>query len=161
MGIEIDLEAAERAYKDFTVPITHNEGGTHYPMMVSPEMIDEAIRLRAESKTYGQIAKIMQLTNGIVRALIKEGLRTKERETPDEARLIELEKYDALERDLFEIFWANKDGNGAEQSRALRAADRILMLAERRAKLQGLDSPTIIESRPLEMKINGIDIDAI
>jgi len=158
---EDSFESALNAYNDFNIPITHKEGSTSYPMLVSTAMIDDAVRMRTESKSYKQIAEVMQVTAGIAHALVREGLRTSLQETTEERRKLEVEKYDSLERDVLEIFWRNKEGNSTQQLRALHAVDRLVAISERRAKLLGLDSPTVVEARPLQMNINGVDLEAL
>lgn len=153
---------AHELYNSLTISILHTEGGKSYPMLVSQAMVDEALRLRAESKSYQEVARIMEVTTSIARNLVMHGLRDTPTESPSEQRQIELRKLDKLEQAALEVLWVAQAGeSAASQTRALNAVDKLIKLSESRRKLLGLDAPTLMETRAVELVLNGVDVTSL
>jgi hypothetical protein len=158
LTVDESIKRSIAHYETANISIMHSVGRDKFVMLVSQRMVDEAIRLRAESKTDRQIAIIMSLTPATVRNLITEGIRTRVLQSPDEIRQIELDKFDSMERKVLEIVWANEDTEGGS-TRLLAAVDRLIKISESRRKLLGLDAPQVVDHMPLVVKINGVNIE--
>ncbi|MCG5495636.1 TetR family transcriptional regulator C-terminal domain-containing protein [Ectothiorhodospira variabilis] len=110
------------------------------PSKTSPKKMEvawlrnEAVRLRREGASCGQIADHLQISRSRAHQLICEVLETLEGESITEGRqlrALEAERLDALQHGLWE----------AAVGGDMMAVDRVLRIMERRAKLLGLDSP--------------------
>lgn len=128
--------------------------------MTGSERDLEALRLRATGWSLEDIASRLgwsrpaQAVSGIKRAISSLA-----RFTGTEQRLVELEKLDQIEAELWKVMgrthWAftnrgdlvmTPDGEYMKDDRIiLEAADRLMKVAERRAKLAGLDAPARAE----------------
>lgn len=94
----------------------------------------KALELRKSGMSYAQIGEQLGVSDKRAFQYIKESLEkltALETTTANELRTLEAERLDAIQAGLFETA---KNGN-------LWAVDRYLKLAERRAKLLGLDAP--------------------
>ena len=105
-----------------------------------PEQLDRelaVVELRREGKTWQQIAEVVNYATamGAWKAYQRACQRTLQEPT-DEARRIELDRLDALQR----IYWEPAvEGN-------LRAADFVLRVIDRRARILGIDAPQKIQA---------------
>ena len=95
------------------------------------------VELRREGKTWQQIADAVQYATpmGAWKAYQRACQRTLQEPT-DEARRIELDRLDALQRTYWE---PAVEGN-------LRAADFVLRVIDRRARILGIDAPQKIQA---------------
>lgn len=134
----------------------------------------QAIDLRRSGFTWKQIAERLELGNpGVVAREIMFALQEANREVQEQLdgyRYLELEKLDALER----LMWATirKKHLLAQHGRIIfdpetgepmtddgplfNATDRLLKIAERRAKLMGWDAPAKVEVRATDELDNEI-----
>lgn len=97
----------------------------------------DALELRRAGATYDAIADRLGYTNrGAAYKAVQRGLRRTIQEPADELRQLEVERLDRL---LTAVWRSAMGGN-------LGAVDRVLRVAERRARLLGLDAPTKIET---------------
>ena len=157
--LEAIVNGAKMAYDAPTVEIQYSEDGKRHSMMVSQATIDDAIRLRTESKSIRQIAQVLGVTNSIAWNMIQTGMKQHNAEPTDVLRQLEIQKLDNLEQAVLTVLMVNsesEDTNG--QMRALQAVDRLIKLSETKRKLLGLDSPTVVETKPIELRLNGVDI---
>lgn len=105
-----------------------------------PEQLDRelaVVELRREGKTWQQIAEKVNYATamGAWKAYQRACQRTLQEPT-DEARRIELDRLDALQRTYWE---PAVEGN-------LRAADFVLRVIDRRARILGIDAPQKIQA---------------
>ena len=105
-----------------------------------PEQLDRelaVVELRREGKTWQQIADAVKYATpmGAWKAYQRACQRTLQEPT-DEARRIELDRLDALQRTYWE---PAVEGN-------LRAADFVLRVIDRRARILGIDAPQKIQA---------------
>ena len=105
-----------------------------------PEQLDRelaVVELRREGKTWQQIADAVSYATamGAWKAYQRACQRTLQEPT-DEARRIELDRLDALQRTYWE---PAVEGN-------LRAADFVLRVIDRRARILGIDAPQKIQA---------------
>ena len=105
-----------------------------------PEQLDRelaVVELRREGKTWQQIANAVSYATpmGAWKAYQRACQRTLQEPT-DEARRIELDRLDALQRTYWE---PAVEGN-------LRAADFVLRVIDRRARILGIDAPQKIQA---------------
>jgi hypothetical protein len=105
-----------------------------------PEQLDRelaVVELRREGKTWQQIAEVVNYATamGAWKAYQRACQRTLQEPT-DEARRIELDRLDALQRTYWE---PAVEGN-------LRAADFVLRVIDRRARILGIDAPQKIQA---------------
>jgi len=105
-----------------------------------PEQLDRelaVVELRREGKTWQQIAEMVNYATamGAWKAYQRACQRTLQEPT-DEARRIELDRLDALQRTYWE---PAVEGN-------LRAADFVLRVIDRRARILGIDAPQKIQA---------------
>jgi len=105
-----------------------------------PEQLDRelaVVELRREGKTWQQIADVVNYATamGAWKAYQRACQRTLQEPT-DEARRIELDRLDALQRTYWE---PAVEGN-------LRAADFVLRVIDRRARILGIDAPQKIQA---------------
>jgi hypothetical protein len=105
-----------------------------------PEQLDRelaVVELRREGKTWQQIAEVVNYATamGAWKAYQRACQRTLQEPT-DEARRIELDRLDALQRTDWE---PAVEGN-------LRAADFVLRVIDRRARILGIDAPQKIQA---------------
>jgi hypothetical protein len=105
-----------------------------------PEQLDRelaVVELRREGKTWQQIADVVKYATpmGAWKAYQRACQRTLQEPT-DEARRIELDRLDALQRTYWE---PAVEGN-------LRAADFVLRVIDRRARILGIDAPQKIQA---------------
>lgn len=105
-----------------------------------PEQLDRelaVVELRREGKTWQQIAEAVNYATamGAWKAYQRACQRTLQEPT-DEARRIELDRLDALQRTYWE---PAVEGN-------LRAADFVLRVIDRRARILGIDAPQKIQA---------------
>jgi hypothetical protein len=139
-----------------------------------------AMRLKAAGKTLDEIMAEVPgyrsraaVSQDISRAL-QQRVRD-EGEAADELRALELERLDALYKAAWEVLerphltvshgkvvkLTRPDGTEMtlrDDAPTLQAIDRLLRIAERRAKLLGLDSPVKLETRGvLTFVVEGVD----
>lgn len=156
------IQNAVSQYSELNISIMHSEGGRTFPMLVSQAMIDEAVRMRTrEAKSYRQIARVMGVTPSIVYNMLKHGLGQNAVESPEELRKMELEKFDSMEQAVLDVLWVDQaasEESATARGRVLAAINSLVKISESRRKLLGLDAPTIVETKPIEVKLNGIDV---
>jgi hypothetical protein len=93
-----------------------------------------ALDLRKAGATYDAIAREMGLSgSGAAFKIVKNALKATYREPAEDVRKLELERLDRLTLAL----WKRAQNGESE------AIDRVLKLMDRRAKLLGLDAPTV------------------
>lgn len=118
----------------------------------------EAAQLRAEGKTYDQIAEALDFSDrSLARRSVERALAATVREPADELRQLELIRLDALWVEAVKVMTTEHItvNNGRvievdgvplkDDGPTLSAIDRLLKIMERRAKLVGLDSATKVE----------------
>jgi hypothetical protein len=118
----------------------------------------DAARLRAEGKTYDQIAEALDFSDrSLARRSVERALAAVVREPADELRQLELIRLDALWVEAVKVMTTEHItvNNGRvievdgvplkDDAPTLQAIDRLLKIMERRAKLVGLDSATKVE----------------
>lgn len=114
-----------------------------------------ALELRKKGRSYRQIGEELGVSEKRAFQYVKESLEkltALEKTTAEELRLLEGERLDAIQDGLFEKAMAGD----------LWAVDRYIKLAERRAKLLGLDAPvknevTGADGGKIEITIQYID----
>lgn len=108
----------------------------HRPVDISRlELATRAMKMRAEGYGYADIGETLGVSTGISRTLVQEGLRTMASEPAEEVRQLEAFKLERLYQVVFPLALA---GDGA-------AVDRCLRIAERKARLLGLDAPAEVD----------------
>lgn len=123
-----------------------------------PETVErdaQALALRARGKTYAQIAQALGYADkGAAYKAVQRGLSTPLQEPAAELRALEVERLDRMTEAVWGVLENEHltvshgrvvmhDGKPlADDGPVLAAVDRLLRIAERRAKLLGLDSPT-------------------
>lgn len=117
-----------------------------------PQLIDrekEIIEWRIEGLTWRQIAERVQMSPaGALKAYNRAMVRTL-KPAADEMRELELDRLDTLQQ----TYWRPAvEGN-------LRAADFILRVIDKRAKILGLDAPTKIQAEVVTYD-GGTNLDA-
>ena len=124
----------------------------------------EALRLRADNKTYQQIADALGYTNrSAARKAVERALVATVREPAEEVRELQLVQLDRLAREALAVLerehvlvshgrtiYADDGSAMLDDGPILSAIDRLLKIQERKAKLLGLDSPTRVEVMSLD-----------
>lgn len=123
----------------------------------------EAAQLRADGKTYDQIAETLKFSDrSVARRAVERALAATVREPADELRQLELIRLDALWVEAVKVMTSEHVtvNNGRvieidgvplkDDGPTLSAIDRLLKIMERRAKLVGLDSATKVEVMTLD-----------
>lgn len=118
----------------------------------------EAARLRAEGKTYDQIAEALGYTDrSLAHRAVERALAAAVREPAESLRQLELIRLDALWIEAVKVMTTEHitvnngrvievDGVPLKDDQpTLQAIDRLLKIMERRAKLVGLDSAAKVE----------------
>lgn len=103
----------------------------------------EALALRRGGATYAGIATRVEGFGGnagTAYRAVQRALKRTLQEPADELRTLELERLDALHLAM----WTKAMGG------SLGAVDRVLRIAERRAKLLGLDAPIRVDGRLMD-----------
>lgn len=103
----------------------------------------EALALRRGGATYQGIATRIEGfggNSGTAYRAVQRALRRTLQEPADDLRTLELERLDALHLAM----WTKAMGG------SLGAVDRVLRIAERRARLLGLDAPIRIDGRLMD-----------
>jgi hypothetical protein len=154
----------------------------------TPEQIakdQEAATMRSRAMTYQSIGDHFGVTRQAAFAMVQRAIADIPKEGAEEVVRLEIEKLDFLERKLYEIMTKEHVAFGAsgkvvtldgvpveDDSPVMKAIDGLLKVADRRAKLLGLNAPTkheVItldsvqaEIRRLEAQLGEIDeLDAI
>lgn len=110
-----------------------------------------ALRLRREGHDYYEISRALTKFSGrevpikLVRYRIREHWKQVEREACEEHLQWELDRLDDLQRRVSRIL---KDE--VDEELTLKAIDRALKIADRRAKLLGLDAPQRVDATVTE-----------
>ena len=117
----------------------------------------DAARLRAEGKTYRQIAEIQGCSVPTAFHRVERACKAVPVEAVESLRTVEIERLDLLQRVALEQLVTDqpkidhgrvvRDDDGTpmiDQAAKLTALDKLLKIAERRARLLGLDQPTRI-----------------
>lgn len=97
----------------------------------------EALELRRAGHTYRSIAKLQNCSVGAAHNRVSRAIAAYlPKETVAEARAVELDRLDEL------VDLARDIAHGADDDETrLKAIDRLMKIADRRAKLLGLDAP--------------------
>ena len=130
----------------------------------------EAAELRSASLTYPQIAKKLGVSVSTAHERVTRGLQAVPTEDVIEAKRLELDKLDNLERGLLVVFYQRQpridhgrvifdvDSKGQkvrviDYGPVVQAAAGLLRVQERRARLLGLDEPAKlrVETIPLDV----------
>jgi len=117
----------------------------------------DAARLRAEGKTYRQIAEIQGCSAQTAWERVERACKAVPVEAVESLRTVEVERLDLLQRVALEQLVTDqpkidhgrvvRDDDGTpmiDQQAKLNALDKLIKIAERRARLLGLDQPTRI-----------------
>lgn len=118
-------------------------------MVVAQERRERALELRIAGMSERAIAKEIGISNGRAHQLLAEGaemLKASVVGKADDVRRLELERCDRMTLALF------------SQRQNPRAADTLLRIMERRAKLLGLDSPVRSEVTGADGEALGISV---
>lgn len=133
-------------------------------------------QLRIQGCTQREIAEQTGVTQGTVSQTLRAMLARREMHGGDMLRAWEVDKLDKLERELWEIYnrrhvtvapggrvAQDRDGNDIlDDGPKLQAIDRLLKVAERRAKLLGIDSPQqVVAASTVRYEIVGVDMNAL
>jgi hypothetical protein len=119
----------------------------------------KALAMRAAGQKWEDIAQACGYSTRAaacqdIRRLLDERLKEQDDQV-DHLRAIEIEKLDAMQRRMEKII-ASRD-----PEIAMKAADRLVKIGERRAKLLGIEAPVKIEQGgTLRYEIAGVDPDA-
>ena len=138
-------------------------------------------RLRLENKTQREIATAVGLSQAQVSAVLAEMIKDRKDEASEALREFEVGKLDRLERAMLDVLdrehltiqggkvvrdsYVREDGTEydgepyRDDGPAMAAVDRLLKIAQRRAALLGLDSPTKIEQTSYDYTIQGLSLD--
>lgn len=112
----------------------------------------EAARMRARSMTYQQIADALSMSKSAAHEAVQRALADTLEEPAAAVRQMELEKLDALERAVLAVLERKHvtvshgrvvmvdDEPLEDDGPVLAAVDRLVKIAERRARLLGLDA---------------------
>lgn len=146
------------------MPRERRRNGRYQRSLTDAERDAEVVRLRAQQYTFDEIAtELGYKSRAGAYAAYKRALAEVVREPAEEVIKQETEKYDLIEREAWEILREthplvshgrlitvdDEDGNSRPLEDAgpkLAAADRLLKVAERRAKLLGLDTPVKVDA---------------
>lgn len=145
-----------------------------------------AIALRAEGRSWDEIAaQLGYKTRGAACQDVSRALEVRLQEQNDQIdhlRAIELERLDAMEREVWVVLRARhvkvsganivrEDGEDGEPGEpliddapVLAAVDRLNRISERRSKLLGLDAPAHVEHDgqvTVRYQIDGVDLGAL
>lgn len=123
-----------------------------------PEQIDKEIKvleLKRSGATWDAIAEVVGYANGsgAFKAYQRAMVRTMQ-QPADELRNAEVDRLDRLQR----AFWFDAIGS-KDQPPVLKAAEFVLKVIDRRAKLLGLDAPTKIQAEVVTYDASGIEAD--
>lgn len=91
----------------------------------------QALEARAQGFEYYQIANELGCSVAAAQELVKRGLKATLREAADDVRKLELKRLDMLMQVYFD---KAMQGHGP-------SVDRVLMMMERRARIEGIDAP--------------------
>ena len=123
-----------------------------------PEQVDKekrVLELKRSGATWDAIAEVTGYANasGAFKAYQRAMVRTLQ-QPAQELRDAEIDRLDRLQR----AFWFEAIGD-RDNPPNIKAADFILRVIDRRAKLLGLDSPTRIQAEVVTYDASGIDAD--
>jgi len=128
-----------------------NKAGQRKPGQQDPGVAEKwakALALRTAGKTYQEIAvEVGYADRSSAYNAVMDALKAMVREPADQARELELERLDKLTAAVWERAMKGDDF----------AIDRALKIADRRARLLGLDAPQKLELA--EMKEYGVEND--
>lgn len=115
-------------------------------------------RLRLKGRSLRQIGAEVGLSHVYVREILERGYEERIYPKVDEARTMELERLDELQQAAWAVLERHhltvshgrivrdEDGQAIlDDGPVLNAIDRLLRVAERRARMLGLDAPTKVE----------------
>lgn len=136
-------------------------------------------KLRLQNWTQRQIADEVGLSQAQVSAILAEMIQERKEEASEALRQFEVGKLDTLERAMLDVLardhltiqggkvvretYVDEDGEEhpgepyRDDGPAMAAVDRLLKIAQRRAALLGLDSPTKIEQTSYDYTVNGVN----
>lgn len=136
-------------------------------------------KLRLQNRTQRQIADEVGLSQAQVSAILAEMIQERKEEASEALRQFEVGKLDTLEKAMLDVLARDHltiqggkvvrethvDEDGQEHpgepyrddGPAMAAVDRLLKIAQRRAALLGLDSPTKIEQTSYDYTVNGVN----
>lgn len=148
------------------MPTRNKTTGRHQLSGARAQRAAKALELRTQGWTLRQIATTLDISISTTQDDIARALRETVQQPADELRQVELEKLDRLERAANEVLarsydlYANNGKNTGEidPRPKLGAIDRLVRIAERRARLLGLDAPQQVEHLPIQITVNGIDM---
>lgn len=143
----------------------HGKDGRFMRTIEGAERDAEAARLKSRGQSYAQIARNLGYADhtGAYKA-VQRALVAVPAESVDELRRLQSEQIDALTAKAYEVLESTHfahtqhgelvrapDGQPLiDDMPVLHAIDRLIRLAERRAKLMGLDAPTRHEVTTLD-----------
>jgi hypothetical protein len=154
------------AYQARNIPLEYSDTGRTECTLVSQEELDMAARLRVEATPVRKIAQRMNITPGLVEAMITKRMDQVEIMDNNDIRKLELAKYDYMERVALEILCLNQGTMASDnwaQRRALEAMDRLIKISAEKRKMLGVDlqSNTVAVTAPVNVNINGVDVSAL
>jgi hypothetical protein len=149
---------------------TRGGDGRYIPTLTTAQRQNAAAELRSQGKSYRAIAAELGVDVKTAHTHVQAALRAIVEEAAEDVRRIELDRLDTmyaaamgvLERQHVTVSQGRIIYNGEEplldDAPVLQAIDRLLRIAERRAKLLGLDSAQKVDvSGGVKYEIVGVD----
>ena len=98
-----EVQREREEYQARTIPLDYSDTGRKECTLVSQEELDMAARMRTEAVPVRMIAQKMNITPGLVEAMICKRMDQVEIMDNNDIRKLELAKYDYLERTALEL----------------------------------------------------------
>lgn len=128
-----------------------------------PEQIDrerQVLELRRTGATWDAIAQVVGYASPASAYKAYQRAMTRTLQQPaDELREAEIDRLDRLMRAYWQEAIGSRDERGVVTAGNIRAADFILRVIDRRAKLLGLDAPQKIQAEVVNYDGHAIDAD--
>ena len=140
------LDGTRKVYRDANTPAPAAARATQRQLDALNKR-KQALDLRLFGFTYQQIGDKLGFTKQAAYKIVTSALAAIPRESADKLRMIELDRLDRMQAVL-----AKRVNDGD-----LGAIDRWLKIAERRAKILGLDAPTKVEQSG-EVTVNNVPV---
>ena len=134
----------------------------------------EAVQLRCRGLSYRQIAADLGMSVSSVHDAVHRALAEIVREDVGQLRALELERLDSMEAAVWQVLERkhltvsngrvvyHEDEPLEDDAPVLHAVDRLLRIAERRARLLGLDQPVRVDvDAALRYEIVGVEVDRL
>jgi hypothetical protein len=170
MKTMVDNQPNERA----PLERVHGPDGTFIRTLDQAERDNEAARLRSRGLGYRTIAAKLDVAVSTAYTMVKRGFTDAAGEASETTLKLELAKLDNAEQAVLAVLEARHVtvSNGKviylgdepllDDAPVLAAVDRLVRIAERRARLLGLDAATKIDTTAqVKFVIEGVDPDAV